>query len=63
MRKKINRTSARLPVRGYVELTYTGNVGRCITARAGQYDCAPGTTVRVFDVDVEALLSLGCFTK
>lgn len=63
VRKRIDRTVTKIPVRGFVELTYTGNVKKHIIAVAGQYHCTPNSVMRVYDVDVEALLSLGCFVR
>jgi len=50
------------PIRGFVDLTYTGTKSRIISAKAGKlYNCIPNGTVKVYDIDVEPLISLGCF--
>ena len=52
----------RLPVRGLVDLTYTGTLKRSISARTGiVYSCAPSSIIKACDVDVEGLISLGYF--
>ncbi len=62
--KKRKNTITKLPVRGFVDLTYMGIVNRSISARTGTvYQCAPRSIIRACDIDVEALVSLGYFRE
>ena len=60
---KRKNITTKLPVRGFIDLTYTGTLKRSVSARTGTvYSCIPGNIVKTCDVDVESLVSLGYFT-
>lgn len=62
--KRRKNITTKLPIRGFVDLTYTGTKSRIISAKAGKlYNCTPNGTVKVCDIDVEGLVSLGCFRQ
>lgn len=62
--KKRKNIVAKIPIRSFVDLIYTGDIVRSISARTGKlYICIPDNIVRVCDVDVEPLILLGCFTQ
>lgn len=62
--KKRKNIVMKIPVRGFVDLAYTGIETRSISARAGiMYQCVPNSIIRACDVDVEALVSLGYFIR
>ena len=61
--KKRKNITTKLPVRGFVDLVYTGSKGRSVSAKAGMvYQCVPNSIICACDIDVEGLVSLGYFT-
>jgi len=61
---KRKNTITKLPVRGFIDLTYTGTLKRSISARTGTvYSCIPSGIIKACDVDVEGLISLGYFKR
>lgn len=62
--KRRKNIATKFPIRGFVDLTYIGTKNRFISAKAGKlYRCVPNSTVKVYDIDVEGLISLGCFRQ
>ncbi len=60
--KKRRNIVTKLPVRGLIDLIYTGTKPRSISARAGRvYQCVPGSIIKACDIDIEGLISLGYF--
>lgn len=60
--KRRKNLTTKLPIRGFVDLIYTGTVQRQILAKSGtMYYCLPDRIVKACDIDTQGLLSLGYF--